>query len=379
MSTSPARDWLSKSVEFPYRRNSLNLFRLILAFLVLFAHGYYIVGRDDSPGFNGENLGGWAVIGFFVISGFLITRSRFRTSAGVYLVHRVARIMPAFIVCLLVTTLVFGPLALWATKGSLAGYLTTAPTPLQYVWSNLFLHIDTYRIGDTLVTAPYPNAWNGSLWTLYFEFLCYLMVWVLGGLAVYRRSITLVAAIFAASVLIRGLVLLGINGGTDVDFDLLTRLLPYFLGGSLVYMVIDRWGLIRGPGLLSIPAAALLMVFVPGIGGPLAAPLIGYALLTLSTFVPQPKWVATNDVSYGFYIYAWPVQQLAVVFGAASLGIAGYTAVATAVTLILAVASWLLVERHAMRLARTATSGAKKPGTAADRSAPSAIAGSTTS
>ena len=103
---APRRTWLWEATEYPYRRNSLNLFRLILAFLVLVAHGYYIVGRDDSPGFNGENLGGWAVIGFFVISGFLITRSRFRTDPGTFLVHRIGRIMPAFIVCLLLTATV---------------------------------------------------------------------------------------------------------------------------------------------------------------------------------------------------------------------------------------------------------------------------------
>ncbi|WP_424935294.1 MULTISPECIES: acyltransferase family protein [Bacteria] len=353
-----SRSALLTRASFPYRDNSLNLFRLLLAFLVLVAHGYYIVGRSDSPGFNGENLGGWAVIGFFVISGFLITRSRFRTDPGTFLLHRVARIMPAFLVCLIVTAFVFGPVAQLMTHGSLAGYLTTGPTPLQYIWSNLFLHIDTYQIGETLSTVPYPNAWNGSLWTLYFEFLCYLTVWVLGGLAIYRRSIVFVATVWALSVLVRGAGLLGVNGGMDTDFDLFARLLPSFLGGSLLYLIIERWGLSRAIGLLSIPVAAVLMVFVPGLGAPLAAPFLGYALLTLSTIVPQPAWIARNDVSYGFYIYAWPVQQLTVVFGGAALGLVLYTAITTIVTLVLAWASWTLVERRAMRAVRAKRSDA---------------------
>lgn len=356
-SAAPAiRDRLWTASEFPYRRNSLNLFRLVLAFLVLLAHGYYIVGRPDSPGFNGENLGGWAVIGFFVISGFLITRSRFRTDPGAFLVHRIGRIMPGFIVCLLVTAFVFAPIALQATQGSLRGFLHDGPTPLQYIWSNFFLHIDTYQIGRSLSTVPYPNAWNGSLWTLYFEFLCYLAVWVLGGLAIYRRSVTAVAVVWAATVAVRGADLLGVTAGLDADFGLLARLAPYFLGGSLVYLVIDRWGLRKAIGLVSIPIAAALMVFVPGLGGPLAAPFLGYALLFLSTIVPQPAWVARNDVSYGFYIYAWPVQQLVVVFGGARLNIALYTLICAVITFVLAAASWFGVERHFMRLARTGTS-----------------------
>lgn len=340
-------------VEFPYRRNSLNLFRLILASLVLVAHSYYLVGRDDSPGFNGENLGGWAVVGFFVISGFLITRSRFRTDAGTFLVHRIARIMPAFVVCLLVTAFVFAPFALLIVPGSLTGFLQDAPTPLQYVWSNLFLRIDTYQIGQSLSTAPYPNAWNGSLWTLYFEFLSYLTVWVLGGLAIYRRSVLTVLLVWMVSVGVRLGVLVGFTGGLDGNFELFTRLLPYFLGGSLVYLVIERWGLDRRIGIACIPVAAVLMTFVPGLGGPLAAPLLGYALLFLSTVVPQPRWVARNDVSYGFYIYAWPVQQLIVLLGGSELNIAIYMLICAVVTFILAWASWMGVERHFMRIARS--------------------------
>lgn len=348
---------LLRPTEFPYRENSLNLFRLILAFLVLFAHGYYVVGRSDSPGFNGENLGGWAVIGFFVISGFLITRSRFRSDPGTFLLHRIARIIPAFVVCLLVTAMVFGPLAQLLTQGTLAGYLTTAPTPLEYIWGNFFLHIDYYQIGSSLSDVPYPNTWNGSLWTLYFEFLCYLTVWVLGGLAIYRRSISVVAVLWGASVLVRIAYANGITGGLDGDFGLFTRLLPYFLGGSLIYLVVQRWGIVPLFGIISIPVAAVLMVFVPVAGGPIAAPLIGYALLYLSTVIPQPAWVARNDVSYGFYIYAWPVQQLVVIVGGAALGMGVYLVITTVVTFLLGWASWMLVERHFIRLAR----GAKKP------------------
>lgn len=338
--------------EFPYRRNSLNLFRLVLAFLVLLAHGYYIVGRDDSPGFNGENLGGWAVIGFFVISGFLITRSRFRADAGSFLVHRIARIMPAFVVCLLVTAFVFGPIAQVLTQGSIAGYLTNGPTPLEYIWGNFFLHIDHYQIGSSLATVPYPDAWNGSLWTLYFEFLCYLVVWVLGGLAIYRRSLVFVGGLWLASVLIRAAMAAGITGGLDEDFGLFTRLLPYFLGGSLIYLIVHRWGLMPIVGIICIPVAAVLMVFVPVVGGPLAAPIIGYALLYLSTVIPQPAWIARNDVSYGFYIYAWPVQQLVVILGGAAFGMLLYVLITSVVTFALGWLSWILVERHFIRLAK---------------------------
>ena len=350
---------------FPYRANSLNLFRLILAALVLFAHGFYIVGRPDSPGFNGENLGGWAVIGFFVISGFLITRSRLRTDPGTYLLHRVARIMPAFIVCLVVTALVFGPIAQMLAFGSLSGYATNAPTPAQYVWGNLALQIKNYAIGNSLATVPYPDAWNGSLWTLSLEFICYLLVWVFGFFAIFRKSIVLVAAMWVASVALRAATLVGITAGLDEQFVLLTRLFPYFMGGALLYFVIDRYGLRPVIGWISIPVAAVLMAWVPGLGGPIAAPVIGYALLHLSTLIPQPAWIARNDVSYGFYIYAWPIQQLVVLLGGAQWGIPVYTLVCAALTFALATASWFWVERPVMSATRRLTPQRASPRTPA--------------
>lgn len=92
------------------RNNSLNLIRLILALAVLVHHSWPLTGAADEPVFAGETLGGWAVSGFFVISGYLITGSRFSHGLGDYLVHRIARIMPAFIVCLLTMVIFFSRL-----------------------------------------------------------------------------------------------------------------------------------------------------------------------------------------------------------------------------------------------------------------------------
>ena len=83
-----------RTVELDVRTNSLNLIRLALALLVLVAHGYYLSGVGTGPSFQGENLGGWAVFGFFTISGYLITASRFANPLGRYLVLRVRPDLP---------------------------------------------------------------------------------------------------------------------------------------------------------------------------------------------------------------------------------------------------------------------------------------------
>ena len=56
------------------RRNSLNALRLVLAALVIVSHAPRALG-GQSYAFGDLELGGWAVAGFFGISGWLVTES----------------------------------------------------------------------------------------------------------------------------------------------------------------------------------------------------------------------------------------------------------------------------------------------------------------
>ena len=337
------------SRAFPHSRNSLNLFRLILAAAVLFAHAFYITGNGTGPMLHGENIGGWAVAGFFVLSGFLITGSRFRHTTGEFLVHRIARIYPAFLVVLVVTALVFAPIAALLERGELGGFFTTPVTPLQYIWGNIGLHVQSYTVSWTLETVPYPGAWNGSLWTLYYEFVCYIIVWTLGFFSLFRRTLWFPVALWVVSVAVHATPGIWNRLGLDLDFSLLFKLLPFFFGGVVAYVILERWGMRTPIGIACLVGSLVPIIFVPGFGGQLAAPLLAYGLLWLSTVVRQPALIAKHDVSYGFYIYAWPTAQLLVLVGAAQLGVWAFIGVNVVVTLVFATASWLLVERPIMR------------------------------
>lgn len=335
------------------RDNSLNLIRLVLAALVLVSHAFPLGGLGDDPSFAGESLGGWAVIGFFVISGYLITGSRFRTSFGSYLTHRIARIFPAFLVCLAVTAFVFAPVAWYADRGSLAGFFSTPNTPVNYVLGNALLKMTDYSVAGTPAGVPYPGAWNGSLWTLYYEFLCYLVVGVLACWAVSRRSALVVGAVFAGSVLVQiFLPQILTYTGPNQDVVFMAKLLPYFLGGALVYLLHERIPL-RWPVALASAAVAITMVVIwNDWGGQAAAPLFAVALLWLGSAVPAPQWFQRNDISYGMYVYAFPVQQLLAMAGAHEWGVVPYILLTLPPTIALAAASWYLVERPVMRRAR---------------------------
>ena len=116
----------------PERRdNSLNLVRLVLAALVLVSHAYAITGHTPEPEWHDTTLGTWAVYGFFALSGFLITGSRMTSDMGAYLIRRIARIYPGYLVCLVVTVVVFAPIATstsTATSGAISPRRTGRPT-----------------------------------------------------------------------------------------------------------------------------------------------------------------------------------------------------------------------------------------------------------
>ena len=46
---------------------------------------------------------------------------------------------------------------------------------IQYVTGSALLYQPEWTISDTLVNIPL-HAWNGSIWTLFYEFLAYLVV-----------------------------------------------------------------------------------------------------------------------------------------------------------------------------------------------------------
>lgn len=66
--------------------------------------------------------------------------------------------------------------------------------------------------------------------------------------------------------------------------------------------------------------------------------------------IHKPRLNLRNDLSYGTYIYAYPIQQLLVVSGLGSLNLLLFFVIATAATVPLAAFSWFVVEKRAIAL-----------------------------
>jgi peptidoglycan/LPS O-acetylase OafA/YrhL len=341
MALSRALSRRTLAERFDPRHNSLNFLRLAFATAVIVSHAKPIGGFGDDPSIAGQAVGTWAVMGFFAISGYLIAASRSHTRIPTFLARRVLRIYPGFLVCLVVVAFCFAPLSVLLGDGHYS--LSSA---LNYVTHNLGLKVERDGIAGTLPNAPYGPAWDGSLWTLFYEFACYLILGALLSVPVLRRR-QAVAATFVVSAAIGG------YGATHTLPNLADRffmLAPVFLAGSLLYLYADRVRIDWRLGVLALalaPVATELHAMQY-----LGAPLVAYACLWLGIVLPCDRIGRRNDFSYGIYIYAFPIQQLLVLLGVNDAGLAVYTLIGIVATLPLAAASWFAIERPALALKR---------------------------
>jgi peptidoglycan/LPS O-acetylase OafA/YrhL len=372
--------------EFDPRNNALNAWRLTLAMGVILSHSFGLTGHGltgyqlvDEP--LHQLLRDVWVDGFFAISGFLIVSSWFNNPRPrAYFVARGLRILPGLWICLIVTAFVIAPIGV-AIQGGSAAKLLLSTAPVEYVLKNSAVLMTQFDIGGTPNGIPWPLQWNGSLWTLIWEVLCYIGVAVLGVVGLLRRRWVVPVALGSAllwSALIPSWVLSVIEApaGTQEHIDaandpetiallmqaIAARFAVMFLAGALLYqfrhVIPARWSLV-GASVVIVLGASLLPNYRL-----LAAIPLAYAIIVSGALIHNERFRLRTDLSYGVYIYAFPVQQLLILGGLARLNTFLFAAVAALATLPLAALSWFLIEKPSLSLkSRLRGRGTAQPAT----------------
>lgn len=345
--------------------NSLGLIRLVLAIAVIFDHAFPLGGYGDDPVLaltKGQaTLGDLAVIGFFGISGYLITKSGMSSDIVQFLWRRFLRIFPAYWLLLAVSALLVGPL-FWMMAGSpLASYFSFDSTgPIGYIAKNWTLNIGTYGIYDIFqYTTPWgqfsgSSVFNGSIWTLIYEWNCYLLIALLVALGILKK---LPSVVLLLAVLFSYFMYLNIaNPGAMPTFyprlgdQYFVRLTFAFLvGAALAYLA----NVVRAHLVFGVLAIAVIGVTLrTGVFYLFGVIAFTYLLLWLGSWLPKSwNWIgAKNDYSYGIYIYGFLVQQMLAFWGVNEWGYIPYVAITIPITFILAWLSWHALEKRAMSL-----------------------------
>lgn len=335
------------------RSNNFTTLRLLFAWLVIYGHAFAIQGPGTAKDplnniLQGSTwIGALAVCGFFAISGFLVTASLVNRNILTYVVARALRIYPALIACVFLTAILFG---LFFSSLSIGEYFSHQEF---YKYLRNALAFDNMRFTLPGVFEEQRNtAINGSLWSLTLEIHCYILLAIVGALGLLRKQVL-------ANIVIFGLTALSVIIIYDVKvFDSLSsistqkikwiRTAEYFLLGAAFY--INRKHIPIDYRLFALACLVSGLAFGEewfNLLFPLSFTYIIIFLVYAPPVIALDKWV--GDISYGVYIYAWPIQQC-VNYWLPDLSPYGNTAVSTLLVLPIAYLSWKWIELPAINL-----------------------------
>jgi peptidoglycan/LPS O-acetylase OafA/YrhL len=332
------------------RSKNLDLLRLLAAFAVLWSHQHAVSGTIEASIPYVGHVAALGLYTFFAISGYLNAKSLFRSkSAPVFILARSLRIFPALAVCALACV----ALGAAVTRLPFTDYIsggefgpTGRNSPLSFFLRNtaLFFGID-YFLPGVFETNIYPRAINGSLWTLSYEAKLYLYLAAAGVLCFFRKQY-LAWGLFAA---ITGWACYGIVTAINpASLGHGTVFAAIFVSGVCLALLEEVVGQKPAFALFAIPVAILLASLNVE-----AAIWVGFApLCLLLNKVTLPDWILPKiDISYGVYLYAFPIQQLVSMLGA---GFLPSLAISTVLTTSLGLASAVAIEKPALKLKKQA-------------------------
>ncbi len=340
------------SSDYNWSVNGIGFLRLLLASLVILGHGPVLGGYEGygvtllGPAYG---YGTVAVMGFFTMSGILITRS-WESSNGLkdFFVKRVLRIFPGYWVCLIACAFLFGPLAWILSSRPVSLYpFTGQESALDYVINNF-----TSKMNQDFIRGLYftvdgnPQGVNYPLWTIISEFTCYVFTGILGALSIGKKHRSIFLAV---TILLLGYLFVKHNGATESTgiVGRLPHVLSYLIGVCAYYFH-EKIPLRPSIGYASLVIGCVLSFNT--YTSCLFPVFFAYSVIVMG-FCGRVKNIERKaDLSYGIYMYGWPVQIILGSVLSKSFGLYGYLLVSLLIVIPIAALSWYGVEKPAIKL-----------------------------
>jgi peptidoglycan/LPS O-acetylase OafA/YrhL len=332
--------------------NNFDILRLFAAISVIIGHAYAI--NPQPPLADGvltiihfDFSGEVAVKFFFFLSGLLVTNSIISNPDVVqFLIKRVFRIFPGLFVCLLVSVFIVGPIF---TKVSLREYFS-APDTWNYIRINFLLYDMQWRLTGVFTDSKY--GLNGSLWTLFFEMLCYLYLAFVCVTGLFKNK--LIANIFILFIISISLFipthLPAFFSSNPNDYFLLAcfSVGAFFANNKQsininFYLFILFWLFTIGTCYYYAPNCPIVYQFIFYVA-------LFYAALYISSIDFVIKYLKLPyDGSYGIYIYGFVIQQCVHAMLPA-IGVHGNQIVSILIAIVVGTLSWHFVEKPFVKI-----------------------------
>lgn len=329
--------------------NNIDLIRIIAAAMVIYGHAYEISPETGRADFI-RNLiefdysGSLAVKIFFFISGLVVTNSLLKKrNISEYIISRFFRIWPAFI-CVIVLSYAF---AYITTSADTNEFKEVVPF-LQYLTSSFFLNMTWSFPG--VFDENTINVFNGSLWSIVYEVGCYILLLSFVVLFNYNRMIINVICSF--------IILDSLYGVFSIFTEALSRDEVRYLPAIFALGVLAA---INKDYIKINKVTAAMMILVTAILYSQQSTLyylsfyitLMYAILYISANHYFIKLKPKYDISYGIYLYGFPIQQYVfLTLKDTGAGILTNQVVSICISIIAGILSWLLIESRFIRLGK---------------------------
>jgi peptidoglycan/LPS O-acetylase OafA/YrhL len=312
--------------------------RLGLSLAVLFWHSISAAygGAAETPIWTGplRSLPAAILPMFFALSGFLVAGSLLRTRLYQFLGLRFLRIFPALGVEITLSALLLGPIL---TTLPLAAYFSAPEFRAYFLNAIGWIH---YTLPGVIDETGAPRIINGQLWTIPFELECYITLAVLALVGLTQRPKLFAAAIVALAVV------LTVLSYTTWPVDPTTRvpgrmLVLCFLAGVALHLLRAVVPCTNGMGLVAIVLTVVGLTYVPQT----YAAALPIAYLTVWLGLMRPRAIPFGDLSYGIFLFHFPILQTVAHFWPGEREWWIMAAVALPLTTAFAACSWFLIER----------------------------------
>ena len=334
--------------------NNFDGIRLLAALAVLVSHQFAVSGLPEPVFGSFISLGSSGVVVFFVISGYLVTRSWLNDpSLPRFAARRLLRIWPGLAAVTLLCALALGPAL---SPLGLRDYLAD-PLLRDYARNLLFDLHD--RLPASFQGNAMPTSINASLWSIPLEIECYVALAIAGSLGLLRWRLGVLAAVLlvllpyavldARGESLRARFGWGMAEQTVIEFGLC-----FAAGACLQLFGVGQahraprrhwaWGgaALAGGGLAGAAGHMVLAIW-------LVVPLV-VVVVGSGSFPVLRDLGRFGDLSYGVYIFAFPTQQTVAWLLQSRLPWGAELTLVLLATFVLALLSWHLVEKPALRL-----------------------------
>lgn len=328
--------------------NNLDVVRLIAACMVIYGHANALVPPQLAKGdwvaewLAFDYSGSLAVKIFFFLSGLVVTNSLLSKRCLIqFALARIWRIWPALLAVLLVSVFILGPMV---TSVDMKEFLKSTEARL-YLLGNIKMQIQFSLPG--VFVGQSNSAVNGSLWSLPYEVGAYCLLAAAFALGVHRspRLALFITALICVDPLLPQRLLFSwrtSNAGVD-------SLAPCFAIGALMALYKNN---IR---ISWMPVLGLSILYIGFRQTSYAHYLLYGALFFGILYVCSRSWMIKRrlkiDISYGVYLWGWPVQQLLVYFYP-DMGVQLHRVLAIALACAFGVLSWYWVEKPGIAIGR---------------------------